>query len=78
MYSNRKRSVFTFVVNSSGYQTRKGIRVGSAEAALKSAYGTALKAYPGPVYTRYALGGRAGTDFYVKSGAVRRIVIRSY
>lgn len=78
MYSNKRHIVFAFVINGSGYRTRKGIGVGSTESRLQSAYGSALRTYPGPVYTRYALGGRPGTDFYVKSGRVVRIMIRSY
>jgi hypothetical protein len=78
MYSTRKHRVFTFVVNRAGYRTKAGISVGSAEAALLAAYPSGLTKYPGSVYTRYALGGRTGTDFYVKNGAVTRIVVRTY
>jgi hypothetical protein len=78
MYSNKRHKVFAFVINGTGYKTRAGIRVGSTEAALTAAYGTALTANPGPVYNRYALGGSKGTDFYVSGGVVRKIVVRSY
>ena len=78
MYSTRKHRVFTFVVNRAGYRTRAGVSVGSAESKLVAAYPTGLKRFPGSVYTRYALGGRTGTDFYVKNGVVSRIVVRTY
>ena len=47
------------------------------EEALKKAY-PGLKRHPGPVYIRYSLGTRTGTDFYVKSQRVQRIVVRTY
>jgi hypothetical protein len=78
MYSNRRHKVFAFVINGTGYKTKAGIRVGSSEAALTAAYGTALTSNPGPVYNRYALGGAKGTDFYVSGGVVRKIVVRSF
>jgi hypothetical protein len=78
MYSNKSRKVFTFVVNHGTYTTVKGIRVGSSEAALTAAYGSSLTSNPGPVYNRYTLGGRVGTDFYVRGGKVTKIVVRSY
>lgn len=78
MYSNRSHRVFSFVVNSSGYVTRRGIRVSSTESALRRAYGSKLRRYRGSVYTRYTLGSRPGTDFYVKGGRVRKIVVRTY
>ena len=77
MYSNSRHKVFTFVVNSYKYRTLKGVRVGTSEAALKKAY-PGLKRHPGPVYIRYSLGTRTGTDFYVKSQRVQRIVVRTY
>jgi hypothetical protein len=78
MYSNRRRQVFAFVINGTGYKTRAGIRVGSSESTLMAAYGASLKANPGPVYNRYSLGGAKGTDFYVSGGVVRKIVVRSF
>jgi hypothetical protein len=78
MYSNKSRKVFAFIVNHGTYTTMKGIRIGSSEAALTAAYGSSLKSNPGPVYNRYVLGGRTGTDFYVRGGKVTKIVVRSY
>lgn len=77
MYSNSRRKVFTFVVNSSLYKTTKGVHVGTAEATLRRLY-PGLRRYPGPVYTRYAYGGRTGTDFYVRARRITRIVVRTY
>jgi hypothetical protein len=78
MYSNRSHRVFTFVVNSPSYATAKGIGVGSRERTLTRAYGSALRHAKSSVYTRYYLGGRTGTDFWVRNGAVTQIVIRTY
>ncbi|MDO8914915.1 MAG: hypothetical protein Q7W16_02380 [Coriobacteriia bacterium] len=78
LYSNKSRKVFAFVINRNTYATAKGIRVGSSEAALTAAYGTLLTANPGPVYNRYVLGGRSGTDFYVRGGVVTKIVVRRF
>jgi hypothetical protein len=77
MYSRGNRIVFTFICNSNAYATAKGIKVGSLEKTLTKAYGAALKRYRGSVYTRYALGGRTGTDFYVRRGVVTQIVVRT-
>jgi hypothetical protein len=78
LYSNKSGKVFAFVVNQNTYATAKGIRVGSTEAALTTAYGAILKSNPGPVYNRYTLGGRVGTDFYVRGGVVTKIVVRTF
>lgn len=78
MYSNGSHRVFTFVCNASYYVTSKHIHVGSSEYSLRHAYGTSLKRYRGSVYTRYTLGGRTGTDFWVRGSRVRKIVVRTY
>ncbi len=78
MFSDKRHKVFAFVVNGTGYATTNGIRVGSSEAALTAAYGSALSSSAGPVYTHYTLGGSKGTDFYVAGGQVTKIIVRSY
>lgn len=78
IYSNASRHVFIFVVNGTGFATGRGVRVGTTEAALRRAYGASLRRVPGSVYTKYVLGGRKGTDFYVRSGLVRQIMVRTY
>ena len=76
MYSNGSHKVFSFVCNTAYYVTTKGVRVGTSEATLKSTY-PKLKKYPGSVYTRYTLGSKSFTDFYVKAGKVAQIIVRS-
>ncbi len=78
IYCDTHRKVFMFAVNSSSYPTDEGIKVGSTEAALKKAYGKKLKSRKSRVYTRYWLGDKTGTDFYVKSGKVTQIIVHSY
>lgn len=77
MYSDKYHKTFSFIINSSSYPTTTGIRVGTAESTLKSKYGTALKRYPGSVYTRYTIGSTPYTDFYVRYSKVQKIVVRS-
>lgn len=77
MFSDKEHKVFTFAANSASYVTRKGIKVGSAESALTRAYGSSLRKYPGSVYTRYTIGSRPATDFYVRSKKVARIIVRA-
>ena len=76
MYSNSSHKVFTFVCNTAFYVTAKGVKVGTSRTTLKSKY-PGLKTYAGSVYTRYTLGSKPYTDFYVKSGKVAQIVVRS-
>ncbi len=78
MHSNSKRKVWSFVVYSSSYKTLKGIHVGSTESALRKAYGKSLKKSTGPIYTKYYLGGRPRTEFYVKSSRVKQISVWTY
>jgi hypothetical protein len=76
--SRANHRVFAFTCLSSWYVTAAGIRIGSTESSLQRAYGTVLRRYANRVYTRYALGGRTGTDFYVRAGKVTQILVRSY
>jgi hypothetical protein len=78
LYSNKSRKVFAFVINQNTYVTTRRIRVGSSEAALTAAYGSLLKLNSGPVYNIYTIGGGTGTDFYVRGGAVTKIIVRRY
>ena len=78
LYSDTKRKVFMFAVNSSAYPTDAGIKVGSTETQLKQKYGKQLKSKAGRVYNHYWLGSKVGTDFYVKKGKVTQIIVRSY
>lgn len=79
VYSSVQRKIFIFEINSPDFATAEGIRVGSSEAALNKAYGTQLKKQRrGRIYTKYSLGDRKGTDFYVKDGKVTQILIRAY
>jgi hypothetical protein len=78
LYSNKSRKVFAFVINQNTYVTTKRIRVGSTESALTAAYGSSLSLNSGPVYNIYTMGGAAGTDFYVRGGAVTKIIVRRY
>jgi len=76
--SRANHRVFAFTCMSSWYVSAAGIRVGSTESSLGRAYGAALRRYPNRVYTRYALGGRTGADFYARSGKVTQIIVRTY
>ncbi len=81
MYANRSHRVFIFEVNTASCVTTKGIRVGSAEAQLKAAYGSALKKRTTPTYYIYWSGGKANrTDFYVSRSTkkVSRVLISRY
>lgn len=77
MFSNKSRKVFQFTANNGTYVTTEAIKVGSTESALKKAYGDRLSKNPGSVYVRYTLGTAPATDFYVKSGKVTSIIVRS-
>jgi len=78
MFSNGSHNVFQFTINSASYPTSKGIRVGSSEAALKSAYASAgLTGPTGSTYRRYTIGPGPFTDFYCKNGKVTSIVMRT-
>ncbi|HEY9841449.1 MAG TPA: hypothetical protein V6D23_13395 [Candidatus Obscuribacterales bacterium] len=79
VYSDVKHKVIIFEINSPAFKTPQGIGVGSAEAALVKAYGSQLKKQQrGRIYIIYTLGGRKGTDFYVKNGKVTQMLVRSY
>jgi hypothetical protein len=79
MYSKSNRAVFEFVINCNTLTTKNGTRVGTGEITLNNRYGSKLKKSVGPVYTDYWMGTRAGrTDFYVKDGRVKQIVISRY
>jgi hypothetical protein len=79
VYSDVNHKVFIFEINAANFKTPQGIGVGSPESALTKAYGTQLKKQQrGRIYTQYSLGGRKGTDFYVKGGKVTQMLVRSY
>lgn len=79
VYSDVNHKVFIFEINSPAFKTPQGIGVGSTEAALQKAYGSQLKkSQRGRLYIQYSLGGRKGTDFYVKGGKVTQMLVRSY
>ena len=40
--------------------------------------GNLKKQKRGSIYTQYSLGGRKGTDFYVRAGKVTQMLVRSY
>lgn len=72
---------FLFEVNTSACVTSKGVHVGSTQAQLKTAYGTALTRRITPTYYIYSMGGRSNrTDFYVSrsTGRITRILISRY
>ncbi|MBI4733868.1 MAG: hypothetical protein HY779_03485, partial [Rubrobacteridae bacterium] len=74
----KKKIVFMFIMNSTSYATDEGIKVGSKEAALTKAYGKKLTSKKSRLYTKYSLGTKTGTDFYVKKGLVTQIVVRKF
>ncbi len=79
VYSDVNHKVFIFEINSPVFKTPQGVGVGSTEAALQKAYGSQLKKQQrGRLYIQYSLGGRKGTDFYVKGGKVTQMLVRSY
>jgi hypothetical protein len=79
VYSDAHRKVFIFEINAARFVTPEGVHVGSTEAQLTKAYGNALKAgKKGRLYTKYTLGGRRGTDFFVRDHQVTQILIRDY
>jgi hypothetical protein len=79
VYSDVNRKVFIFEINTDRFVTPQGIHVGSTEAALTKAYGANLKqGKKGRLYTKYTLGGRKGTDFFVRNRTVTQILVRDY
>lgn len=79
VYSDVNHKVIIFEINSPAYKTAQGIGVGTPEAALVKAYGSQLtKKQRGSIYIQYTLGGRKGTDFYVKGGKITQMLVRSY
>lgn len=79
IYTDKKKKIFMFVINSPSFITKEGIKVGSAEAELVKAYGKDMKKKKqGGIYIKYSLGGKKGTDFYVKDGVVTQIIVRDY
>jgi hypothetical protein len=79
VYSDVHRKVFIFEINSERFVTPEGVHVGSTEAELTKAYGAQLKpGKKGRLYTKYTLGGRKGTDFFVRNQVVTQILIRDY
>ncbi len=79
IYTDRKKKIFMFVINSPSFITKEGIKVGSAETELQKAFKEKLKKKKqGDIYIKYSLGGKKGTDFYVKGGVVTQIIVRDY
>lgn len=79
VYSDVKHRIFIFEINTPDFVTPEGIRVGSSENDLLKAYGSRLKKLKrGSIYLKYTLGGRKGTDFYVRNQKVQQILIRDY
>jgi hypothetical protein len=79
MLSDSRHRVFQFSFNSPAYVTGKGIKVGSSQAKLESAY-AGLKRIHTPKFTHYILGKRRPfTDFWVlnKTQRVYQIIVRS-
>ena len=79
IYTDKKKKIFMFVINLPLFITKEGIKVGSAEAELVKAYGKDMKKKKqGGIYIKYSMGGKKGTDFYVKDGVVTQIIVRDY
>ncbi|MGV3525211.1 MAG: hypothetical protein ACO1RX_13350 [Candidatus Sericytochromatia bacterium] len=79
VYSDVNHKVFIFEINGTQFRTPQGLGVGSPEAALLKAHGPQLKKQQrGKIYTKYSLGGRQGTDFYVRQGKISQILVRAY
>ena len=79
VYSDVQHKLFIFEINSPAFRTPEAIGVGSSEADLLKAYGARLKKQQrGRIYTRYSLGERVGTDFYVRKGVVTQLLVRVY
>jgi hypothetical protein len=81
LYSRSNRKVFRFQINSSGYKTAKGVKIGSKETAVKSKYPTAAGPFESGTYTRYRIthkvySYKTYTEFYCKSGKVAFIIVR--
>ena len=71
LLSKADHRVFQFWVNSSSYPTYgQYVKVGSTESYLRRKYSTERR-YPGSVYTRYRIGSRPFTDFYVRNSTDR-------
>jgi hypothetical protein len=81
-YSNGKHVVWMFEINGSALKTKKGIHVGSTEAGLVKAYGSALKKSATDKYTTYTYGAvrGKGTDFYVRNSTkkITQILVRNW
>lgn len=79
VYSDVKHKIFIFEINSPDFATPEGIQIGASEADLLKTYGSKLKKLQrGAIYLKYSLGGRKGTDFYVKNHKVSQILVRDY
>lgn len=79
IYTDKKKKIFMFVINSPSFITKERIKVGSTETELVKAYGKDMKKKKqGGIYIKYSLGGKKGTDFYVKDGIVTQIIVRDY
>ena len=79
IYSDVNKKVFIIVINSPSYCTKEGLSIGSTEQDLLKIYSKNLKrTKAGKIYTKYSLGNKRGTDFYVKNEKITQIIIRDY
>jgi hypothetical protein len=78
LLSDAKHRVFQFSFNSSAYVTERGIKVGSSESRLETAY-AGMKRVHTTKFDHYISGRRPYTDFWVLNTTHRvyQIIVRS-